>query len=158
MTSRPVHASMGSTTVATSTRCCCRHVRGLQGSHRRHAHVMELSTRWRLELTWRTFFSTSVTALALSTLMRLQTDRYCGFISSSGSTQHTPTTSAHPTWSPVYYHLCRADGPCWRCMWLWCRPSSCASWSKYKRLFLEVHCDVAEAAHEKRTKTPTLSR
>lgn len=33
-------------------------------------YLMELSTRWRIELTWRTFFSTSVTALALSELVR----------------------------------------------------------------------------------------
>jgi H+/Cl- antiporter ClcA len=33
-------------------------------------YLMELSTRWRLELTWRTFFSTSVVVLALTVVLR----------------------------------------------------------------------------------------
>lgn len=33
-------------------------------------YLMELSTRWRLELTWRTFFSTSITVLVLKGLSR----------------------------------------------------------------------------------------
>jgi chloride channel 7 len=31
-------------------------------------YLMELSTRWRIELTWRTFFSTSITVLSLNLL------------------------------------------------------------------------------------------
>lgn len=33
-------------------------------------YLMELCTRWRLELTWRTFFSTSITVLALQLILK----------------------------------------------------------------------------------------
>lgn len=53
-------------------------------------YLMELSTRWRLELTWRTFFSTSITVLVLRFLSRACKDsRVChsvqSFLSVSGS-------------------------------------------------------------------------
>jgi chloride channel 7 len=39
-------------------------------------YLMELCTRWRVELTWRTFFSTSVVVLSLSLLLRACEDSH----------------------------------------------------------------------------------
>lgn len=48
-------------------------------------YLMELSTRWRLELTWRTFFSTSVTAVVLKLLLTgCEYSHICGFIVPQG--------------------------------------------------------------------------
>eukprot|EP00892_Ulva_mutabilis_P003969 jgi/Ulvmu1/1944/UM012_0105.1 len=57
-------------------------------------YLMELSTRWRLELTWRTFFSTSITVLVLKGLSHACKDNsVCksvqSFLSVSGTTDYT---------------------------------------------------------------------
>ena len=49
-------------------------------------YLMELCTRWRLELTWRTFFSSSVVVLALQALLRAcSSSPVCSSVRSSSS-------------------------------------------------------------------------
>lgn len=46
-------------------------------------YVMEISTRWRIELTWRTFFSTSVTVLSLKLISHAcDRSQYCSTVQS----------------------------------------------------------------------------
>jgi chloride channel 7 len=54
-------------------------------------YLMELSTRWRLELTWRTLFSTSITVLSLQLLLRsCQRSHVCSSVQSFLSVGGSP--------------------------------------------------------------------
>lgn len=142
---------MGSTTVADLVACGA--AAGMSAAFKAPVggmlYVMELSTRWRLELTWRTFFSTSVTALALSTLMRgCERNAFCGAIMPSGSKSHSPYDFSTPYMQLPYIVVFAVAMGLGGALYVSinCRIVKLRQrWSKYRRLlFLEVRACASD--------------
>jgi Voltage gated chloride channel len=72
-------------------------------------YLMELCTRWRVELTWRTFFSTSVVVLSLSLLLRACEDSHTCSSVRSPRCSHPSTVKGHKRLQSTH--------PCLRDFW-----------------------------------------